>query len=271
MSWVIGDVHGCYYSLQKLISKLPENDIIFIGDLINRGPESAKTLDFICANKIRTVLGNHDLALLAMIGGFLHPHPDDCFRSLIEDSKIQIWASWLKTLPFMLNIQDHLLSHAGFYPYWTEEEHQKTAEKLNNFFKQLDDFKNLEKLWMNAQLITNPCHIQNEFDEMAFGINIFTRMRYLSKDGSLALHAKGSPDLHPDLHPWFKLIPFGPLKNKNIIFGHWSALRGGLVAPHIIATDSGCVWGEFLSAYHLSSKTFIKQECLDGARRWQAD
>ncbi len=271
MTWVIGVIHGCYNSLQALISKLPANDIILIGDLINRGPESAKTLDFIFEKKIQSVLGNHDIALLAMLGGFLYPHPDDCFNSLIQEPKISDWAFWLQRLPFMIKIKDHLISHAGFYPYWSEKEHEETAEKLHHFFASLNNFNQLEKLWINAQIITHPSQIKDELDQLAFGVNIFTRMRYLTKDGSLALHAKGTPDLHPELTPWFNLIEFGPLKNKNLVFGHWSALRGGIIHEKIIATDSGCVWGESLSAYNLSSKKWIKQACLDQSRRWQED
>lgn len=57
---IIGDVHGCYKTLVSLLKQLPNDEICFVGDLIDRGPQSEKVVDLVIENNFDCVMGNHE-------------------------------------------------------------------------------------------------------------------------------------------------------------------------------------------------------------------
>ena len=88
-------------------------------------------------------------------------------------------------------------------------------------------------------------------------INYFTRMRYLDQKGSLLLKKK---DLKPQKNhiPWFKQTISNLKPNEYIIFGHWAALDGKTKLDNIIGLDTGCVWGNKLTAMRLEDKKLFQ-------------
>ena len=64
-----------------------------------------------------------------------------------------------------------------------------------------------------------------------------------------------------DYKAWF-LHKNRLMKEQKIFFGHWSTLKG-VDVNNIFALDHGCVWGERLTAYNLSNKTFTSQKSLE--------
>ena len=81
--------------------------------------------------------------------------------------------------------------------------------------------------------------------------NCFTRIRFCTRNGKLALSEKGAPGSQPKKYiPWFD-VPARASKDLCLVFGHWSTL-GAFHAPGIYALDTGCVWGGALTALELS-------------------
>ena len=125
---VIGDVHGHYDTLITLldaVSPKSEDEIYFLGDLIDRGPKSAQVVDFVMRNKYRCLRGNHEEMLLDVVGtgevsvelyqSWLYSGGHATVDSY--DSKIpQEHIDWLKELPLYYDLGDYWLVHAGVDP-----------------------------------------------------------------------------------------------------------------------------------------------------------
>jgi bis(5'-nucleosyl)-tetraphosphatase (symmetrical) len=270
MRWVIGDVHGCFLSLQKLLTKLSfseDDTLYFVGDLINRGKASLETLNFIYECKqAKIVLGNHDIALLATASKSLNAVQNPCFKEILAHSRAPEWINWLKSQPLMI-INKGIIVHAGLYPLWTIKQHEDAAENLHKWLSGLVDFKELAAVWKRGLAITHLEAITNENDYRAFALNVFTRMRFIGKKNyHLNLNLKGGlePGVNDDFIPWFEAIS-DDYTDQSIIFGHWAALQGKIDQSRIIGIDTGCVWGQNLTAYNIDTKEVIQQSCLDPA------
>ena len=89
-TWVIGDVHGCWRTLQALLESIewrPEDDELwFVGDLVNRGPWSLEVLRWAYEQRsgLKIVLGNHDLHLLARAAGVTRAKSDDTLDDILH-------------------------------------------------------------------------------------------------------------------------------------------------------------------------------------------
>ena len=91
--------------------------------------------------------------------------------------------------------------------------------------------------------------------------NFLTRMRYCYADGRLDLSYKGSiNNKPPELTPWFEMPDRVKLK-EGIVFGHWAALGGVATRPHLYPLDTGCVWGNCLTALRLTDKQRFSVPC----------
>ena len=260
-SWIIGDVHGCYKSLLKVLEKIsPSKDtsLYIVGDLINRGPESEKTLDFLINNpmKIQCILGNHDLAFISFYHKIFNKiNEQDSYGQLTQNKNAVKWINWLRALPLCISNNEFTLVHAGLYPYWSLDENLQQADNLHHLLKSNNYVNELKKLWQHADS-TQPKPYKS-----SFALNVFTRMRYISADRSLCLKTKGlTTDTTSKKKPWFELWP---QQDKAIYFGHWSALRGETQREDIICLDSGCVWKESLTAINTSTGKKIIQPYAD--------
>ena len=261
--YVIGDVQGCYSELQALVKKIkfnPSKDkIIFAGDLVNRGHQSLEVMEFCMRHKgsIKAVLGNHDFYLLYLIE---HQKKNKSLKKVLDSKNIQKYHSWLKKLPLLLEIkiketkETFWISHAGIPYLWDMRMAKKLSKEIQAGMKD-DSFKILENIWGDTPKIWNPD--LKGYKRSRTIINYFTRMRFLGKDGSLKLKAKKNKA--DEIHiPWFNQTIKNLKDNQYIIFGHWAALEGKTKLTNIIGVDTGCVWGNKLTAIRLEDRKLFQ-------------
>lgn len=261
--YVIGDVQGCYSELQALVKKIkfnPNKDkIIFAGDLVNRGHQSLEVMEFCMRHKgsIKAVLGNHDFYLLYLIE---HQKKNKSLKKVLDSKNIQKYHSWLKKLPLLLEIkiketkETFWISHAGIPYLWDMRMAKKLSKEIQTGMKD-DSFKILENIWGDTPKIWNSG--LKGYKRSRTIINYFTRMRFLGKDGSLKLKAKKNKA--DEIHiPWFNQTIKNLKDNQYIIFGHWAALEGKTKLTNIIGVDTGCVWGNKLTAIRLEDRKLFQ-------------
>ncbi|HRO26114.1 MAG TPA: symmetrical bis(5'-nucleosyl)-tetraphosphatase [Luteimonas sp.] len=258
--WAIGDLQGCYGPTQRLLEKIrfdPAADRLwFCGDLVNRGGESIQTLRL--AHSLRdnavTVLGNHDLSLLA-IAQRSEPeqrkvNPD--LRGVLFADDRDLLLDWLRTQP-LLHVDRELgwmMVHAGLAPRWTTQLAEQHAREVERRLRG-DEAKKLLKNMYGDQPIWSP-KLRGVDRDRAI-INVFTRMRYCSPRGRIAFSEKGAPGTQPPgLYPWYE-VPGRAERDLKIVCGHWSTL--GLFIGHgVHALDTGAVWGGKLTALQLDAE-----------------
>ncbi len=268
-TYVIGDVQGCYKPLQHLLEIIhfsPTSDTLwFCGDIINRGPDSLACLRFVknLGTKAITVLGNHDLALLVMAHGFLRPKAQDTFEAILKAKDKLDLINWLTEKPLLHHAPEHqvTLVHAGIYPLWTLSEAKEYAKEAETALQDKSQnkilFKNLFGNHPNCWSSGLPY-----LDRLRFIINSFTRMRVLTPDGKMNFSFKGPSNKTPKgCYPWYKLSPLA-ITETNIIFGHWAALNGLCDNEKVQAIDTGCVWGNQLTAVCLETNKKFSVPCL---------
>jgi len=266
--YIVGDIQGCFDSLQALLKKVkfnPEKDILYcVGDLINRGPKSLKTMRFLknLGDSCRVVLGNHDLHLISIYYGIRSGSRKDTIAKLLKSSDAKKLIKWLRSKPLMIydEADQFVISHAGIYPKWDIETALKYSSLFSDGLKSSDFKKVLKKMYGNEpqQLDSTSGY----YTKLRFAVNAFTRMRFCNKNGDLSFIEKGSPnlktpfdDLTGDNLAWF-LLPHKRPKNITFLFGHWSSL-GLYQDKNLICLDSGCVWGNKLSLYDCDNKKLI--------------
>ncbi len=257
--YVVGDVQGCYQELQSLLKKINfksnKDKLIFAGDLVNRGNESEKVLNFCIKNKnsVRAVLGNHDFYLLYLIE---HEKKDKSLKKVLESKNLNKYHSWLKKLPLLIEVkikeskQTYLISHAGIPFLWTSKNAKKLSKEVTESLKN-DSYNLLANIWGDTPKIWSPK--LKKYKRLRTIINYFTRMRFLGEDGSLKLDLKSSKPKKGYVR-WFEQTKKNLKDNENIIFGHWASLDGKTNLENIIGLDTGCVWGNKLTAIRLEDK-----------------
>jgi len=254
--YAIGDVQGCLAPLEMLLAKIGyrrERDLLwFTGDLVNRGPNSLEVLRRVrdLGEGAVTVLGNHDLHLLAVACGQAKRKRHDTLDEILTAPDRDPLLEWLRSRP-LLHHDDELgyaLVHAGLLPQWDlatatrlarEVEALLQSPRYSEFFSYM--YGNLPDHW-NENL--------RGHDRARLIVNAFTRLRYCDLEGAMDLRHKGAPGSQPvDLLPWF-LVPGRKSGDLRLVFGHWSTL-GLHHAEGVLALDSGCLWGGSLSAVRL--------------------
>jgi bis(5'-nucleosyl)-tetraphosphatase (symmetrical) len=254
--YAIGDVQGCNHELGALLDALQFNaerdQVWFVGDLVNRGPDSLGVLRRIRAlgDSAKVVLGNHDLHLLAVASGSARIRSGDTLEQTLAAPDRDALLEWLMSKPLMhedrsLNL---CMVHAGLAPQWDLPLARRCAEEFatalrldaDGFFERL--YGDQPDLWGDA--------LEGEA-RLRFITNCFTRLRYVDADGRLALRAKGSPKKlqTKSLIPWFDAGD-ARWRGPRIVFGHWSTL-GFFNHGGITGLDTGCVWGGALTALRL--------------------
>lgn len=263
-TYVIGDVQGCFASLQKLLAGCgfdrAQDKLWFVGDLVNRGPESLQTLRFVrdLGERAIVVLGNHDLHLLGIWAGHREVHHSDTLAPLLAAADCDELMQWL----LHRNIAHHehgvLMLHAGAWPGWTLEETLSHARELETALRGPDVERVFAHLYGSV-----PAQWSDDLsgaDRLRVITNVFTRMRFCRPDGEMEFHHKGRlGSAPPPLLPWFD-VPGRKTAGIPIVCGHWSAL-GLYLREDILALDTGCLWGGSLTALRLEDRRVFQADC----------
>jgi bis(5'-nucleosyl)-tetraphosphatase (symmetrical) len=258
--YAIGDVQGCHDELKQLMSRLhfcaDRDQIYFVGDLVNRGPASLEVLRFVRSldeNAI-TVLGNHDLHLLAIAHGVRRNRKTDTLDDVLSAPDRDKLLEWLITRP-LAHVDAHgdnetdLLVHAGLVPQWTVDMTVRLAREVESALRD-SPARVFDHMYGDE-----PDRWRDDLadrDRLRFTINVLTRLRVCTADGRVDLKWKGKPPQpNSSYQPWFDI---GARKSRDarVIFGHWSAL-GFVQRSGVVGLDSGCVWGGALTAIDLDS------------------
>jgi bis(5'-nucleosyl)-tetraphosphatase (symmetrical) len=259
--YLIGDVQGCDGALQRLLDKIdfsPSRDTLYLlGDLVNRGPDSAAVLRRLMGygTSARCLLGNHDLHLLALVHGARKPHRSDTLDDLLQAPDRAALLDWLRRqrLALLERIHDEevLMVHAGVLPAWTATKTIALAGEVEAVLQgpALPDF--LHQMYGNEPACWN--------DGLTGGarlrviVNALTRLRFCSAEGQMEFATKEGAAAAPAGYlPWFD-VPGRKTADVTVAFGHWSTL-GWLDRSDVLALDTGCVWGGCLSAVRLGPR-----------------
>ena len=263
-TYAVGDVQGCAGALRRLLVAFdfdPKHDRVwFVGDLVNRGPDSLATLRLVkeLGNAAISVLGNHDFHLLAVASGYAKQHRSDTLAAVLVAPDREELLAWLRQRP-MLHVQDQwVMVHAGLLPQWNIVQAQLLAQEVESALRGdgWGDFL--------AQLYGDTPDSWNEglrgMDRLRVIVNAMARMRFCSADGKIEFHTKGeTAKAPPGFFPWFD-APARASRDHTVICGHWSAL-GLKLRPDLLALDSGCVWGGNLSAVRLEDRKLFQIPC----------
>ena len=262
--FAIGDLQGCSGQLDLLLDRIDaeasQARLVFVGDLVNRGPDSLGCLRKIRAmgNRARVVLGNHDLHLLAVASGVRPPGRSDTLSELLAANDCDELLDWLRQQPLALVADDHLIVHAGVLPQWTTEQTLELAEEVSAVLRGPDWMNFLAKMYGNE-----PVRWRDDLrgtDRLRCIVNALTRLRFCTTQGEMEFDTKEGPGQPPSGYlPWFD-VPERQTRDIPIVFGHWSTL-GLTIKPNVIGLDTGCVWGGKLSALRLSDRKLLQVDC----------
>lgn len=258
--YAIGDLHGCLDELRRLLERLsfdPVHDRLwFTGDLVNRGPHSLECLRFVrgLGERAVTVLGNHDLHLLARtVGAADDRRGRDTLDAVLAAPDRGELLEWLRRRPLLHHdpALGYTLIHAGLPPQWDLVSARTCAAEVEQALQGPRFTELMLHLYGNRPNRWSP-NLAG-WDRLRFSINCFTRLRYCSDDGRLALGEKGPPGTQPaPFRPWFS-VPGRASAGLRLIFGHWSTL-GPRSEPGVFPMDTGCVWGGRLTALRLDGE-----------------
>lgn len=255
-TYAIGDLQGCSAEFDALLRKIrfrPSRDTLWlVGDLVNRGPDSLGVLRRVIAlgRSVVTVLGNHDLHLLATVAGRRELSPADTFQDVLEAPDAHELIDWLRYRPLLHHDAGarRVLVHAGIPPAWTVREARAHAREVEALLRGRRWRAALRGMYGNEP--TEWSTGLDRDDRRRFTINALTRMRYCDRRGRLDLRYSGPPGTQPkELAPWFD-APDRRAADSHVVFGHWAAL-GLLRRADVTAVDTGCAWGNRLTAVRL--------------------
>jgi bis(5'-nucleosyl)-tetraphosphatase (symmetrical) len=265
--YLIGDVQGCDAPLGRLLGKIdfsPSRDTLFLlGDLVNRGPESAAVLRRLMGygDSAQCLLGNHDLSLLAVAHGMRAPHRNDTMDQVLLAPERHAMLDWLRHRRMAIHAQGLLMVHGGVLPQWDLAQALALAAEVETTLRGpgLVDF--LAQMYGNQPARWDDT-LQGA-DRLRVIVNALTRLRFCTPEGEMDLRASGGlGDAPPGYLPWFD-VPERKTARETIAFGHWSTL-GFMQRPDIISLDTGCVWGGCLSALRLGPQgahELIQEKC----------
>ena len=269
-TYAIGDLQGCFHEAQVLLDQIQadaqgESRILFVGDLINRGPDSLGalrkiyTLQQASGGRVEALLGNHDLHLLAVAAGAQAVSRSDTLDAILAAPDRDELLAWLRQRPLALRSGQYLLVHAGALPQWSADKVMALAAEVQAALRG-DGWRDFL-----AQMYGNE---PDRWDESLTGfarlrciVNALTRMRLCTPEGVMDFKQKesaGAPE-GSGLVPWFDLGGRAT-RDVTVVFGHWSAL-GLLMRDDVIGIDSGCVWGGKLTALCLDDRRLLQVDC----------
>jgi bis(5'-nucleosyl)-tetraphosphatase (symmetrical) len=271
-TYAVGDIQGCYTELQQLLEHIrfdPAADRLWlVGDLVNRGPGSLEVLRLVksLGDSAITVLGNHDLHLLAVAEGAAELHRSDTLDSVLNAPDRGELLHWLRHQRLLHAEGGYVLVHAGLLPQWSVAGAQRLASEVETALRGDDYATLLARMYGNTP---------NGWDDTLTGykrlrviLNAFTRLRICTPQGGMEFKFKGEvQNIPPGYLPWYD-VPGRKSRDATVIFGHWSAL-GLLLRDNAIALDTGCLWGGPMSAIRLEGRRMFQVECKNPvAKHW---
>ncbi|TWI56809.1 bis(5'nucleosyl)-tetraphosphatase ApaH [Pseudomonas duriflava] len=258
--YAVGDLQGCLDPLVCLLDTVEfdrtQDRLWLVGDLVNRGPQSLETLRFLyeMRDAIVTVLGNHDLHLLATS---LHPErlkKSDTLRKILKAPDRDELLNWLRQQPILHYdaVYDTILVHAGLPPQWTLPHALTLAGEVESVLQDDERFP----LFIEGMYGNEPALWREDLEGVERWrviTNYLTRMRFCAADGTLELKSKEASGNAPDgFAPWFS-HPHRLTREHRLIFGHWAALEGRCDEPGVFALDTGCVWGNKMTLLNVDT------------------
>ncbi|EKD71712.1 MAG: hypothetical protein ACD_46C00114G0001 [uncultured bacterium] len=265
--YAIGDVQGCFAPLEKLLTIIQfdsmRDTLWFTGDLVNRGSQSLAALRFIKSldQKHQVVLGNHDLHLLAVAFGVAKKKSADTLDEVLAAPDCDELIDWLRHQPLLVYdaTSGFVLTHAGLAPSWTLDQAIRYAQEVEAVLQGKSPEIFLQQMYGNQ-----PDYWSDSLtgvDRLRSIVNHFTRLRLCHQDGRMDFNYKGTlQDCPRDLIPWFD-VSHRVNKEIKIIFGHWAALQGKADMPNVYPLDTGCVWGNCLTAMRLEDQQKFSVKC----------
>jgi bis(5'-nucleosyl)-tetraphosphatase (symmetrical) len=249
--YLIGDVQGCLAPFERLLELIdfsPSRDkLVVLGDLVNRGPDSLAVLRRFMrlGTSANCLMGNHDLHLLAVSQGVRLPHKSDTLQAIVEAPDASVLLDWVRERPLALYERGWLMVHAGVLPQWSRDETLQRADEVSRALQGPEGLTYLQHMYGNQ-----PDHWRDDwplFDRWRVIVNALTRLRFCTADGTMEFNTKEGAGAAPaGFMPWFE-VPNRRTQDTPIAFGHWSTL-GLRNESHLLALDTGCVWGGHLSA-----------------------
>ena len=265
-TYAIGDVQGCYDALRRLLDAIdfdPAHDVLwFVGDLVNRGPQSLETLRFVrsLGERAVTVLGNHDLSLLVIAAGHSKPHRGDTIDQVLYAPDREALLDWLRHQKLMHAEDGYAMVHAGLLPQWTIEQALELAGEVETALQGPEHGALLREMYGNKpdrwdESLTG-------YDRLRVVVNAMTRLRLCDAAGRMEFSHKTGLDSAPQgFMPWFE-VPERASAGTTIVFGHWAAL-GLVMRTDVAAIDTGCVWGRELTALRLRDRRLFQCRCSE--------
>ncbi len=266
-NYAIGDVQGCFKALRNLLKQIrfdPTRDRLwFVGDLVNRGPDSLAVLRFIkdLGSAAVTVLGNHDLHVIAIWAGVAKPHRKDTLDKILSAPDCDELLTWLRFRPMIHQEEEYLMVHAGLLPQWTTTRAVTLAREVEAALQSERLVELLPFIYYRHSSVNWSEELSYQ-DRLGVSANVMTRLRVCSEKGIPEFSYKGAPSNAPKgLVPWFD-VPRHAIRIETIIFGHWSAL-GLFIQDKLLGLDAGCVWGREMVAICLEDRQIFQVSCTD--------
>ena len=271
-TYAIGDIQGCYTELQQMLEQTrfdPAQDRLWlVGDLVNRGPGSLEVLRLVksLGDSAITVLGNHDLHLLAVAEGVAELNCNDTLDAVLSAPDRDELLHWLRNQRLLHAEDGYVLVHAGLLPQWNVAQAESLAREVETALRGTDYAKFLAHMYGNQ-----PGRWDDElagYKRLRVITNALTRMRICTESGNMEFRFKGEVERIPAGYlPWFD-VPSRASRDATVIFGHWSAL-GLLLRENVIALDTGCLWGGPMSAIRLEDRQLFQVSCRNPvAKHW---
>ena len=263
-TYAIGDLQGCYEPLERVLETArfdPARDRAwFVGDLVNRGPDSLRCLRFVkgLGDAAVTVLGNHDLHLVCVAEGIQERRRRDTMEDVLAAPDRDDLVTWLRTRPLFHVEGHHALVHAGLLPGWTVARARELAGEVESRLRGPDYRSFLASMYGDKPVAWS--EDLEGIDRLRVIVNAMTRLRVCDAQGAMVLGFKGEPgELRKGCTPWFD-VPGRKSASHALVCGHWSAL-GLELRPDLLSLDSGCVWGRCLTAVRLEDRRVFQADC----------
>jgi len=265
-TYAIGDIHGCWETLRRLLRRIswrPGGDRLWlVGDLVNRGPGSLEVLRWAAENDphLVSVLGNHDLHLVAMAAGLAGRKTGDRLDEVLSAPDADLLVAWLRRRPLLHRRGETVMVHAGLWPGWDAGEANRLARGLEDRLRAADGDAFLARVIRKPRTPWSP-DLEAD-DRLAAAAAIFTRLRVVDADGRPRMGFTGGLDEMPaGCSPWFE-GSVAVSSGCSVVFGHW-AMLGLHRHGDVTCLDSGCVYGGSLTALRLDDGRIYQEPVAD--------